>query len=181
MPSPRPRPAEPSARDWEQRWERLWDAHAPRLLLYARQWLGDRSSAEDAVQGGFVKCWRSCRERGESEPDVPLLFAAVRSEALDSMKSSARRRTREGLAAVDDAWWEEDPLVGRERQAAVRRALEGLSPEQREVVVLRVWGGLSFAEIARTLDANENTVTARCRRGLETLEKLLPEECREPL
>ncbi len=181
MQPPLPRRTEPTAPGGERAWERLWDAHAPRLLLYARQWLGDRSSAEDAVQGGFVKCWRTCRERGVAAPDLPLLFAAVRCEALDLAKSSARRRVREGVAAVDDAWWEEDPLVGRERQAAVRRALEGLSPEQREVVVLRVWGGLTFAEIARALDANENTVTARCRRGLETLEKLLPEECREPL
>ena len=62
----------------------------------------------------------------------------------------------------------------------MRASLDELSPEQREAVVLRVWGGLSFAEIARTLGANENTVTSRCRRGLEALEKLLPEECREP-
>lgn len=167
--------------DRERHWERLWDAHAPALVLFARQWLADRAGAEEAVQGGFVKFWKACGARGGDGADVPLLFAAVRSEALDLLKSSARRRVRERHAAVDDAWWEEDPLVGRERQAAVHAALEELSPEQREAVVLRVWGGLTFAEIARALDANENTVTARCRRGLETLERLLPEECREPL
>ena len=176
MPSYRPESAEPPTPDWE----RLYDAHAPGLLLYARQWLADPASAEEAVQGGFVRFWRSWRGRGGAEPDVPLLFAAVRSEALDLLKASSRRRAREGLAAVDDALWESDPLVGRERAAAVRASLDELSPEQREAVVLRVWGGLSFAEIARTLGANENTVTSRCRRGLEALEKLLPEECREP-
>ena len=177
MQPPAPRPAAVAAPDWE----RLWEAHAPGLLLFARQWLCDRSSAEDAVQGGFVKFWRASCARGGAAADVPLLFAAVRSEALDLLKSSARRRQRERRAAADDAWWEEDPLVGRERQAAVHAALAALKPEQREVVVLRVWAGLTFAEIARALDANENTVTARCRRGLETLERLLPEECREPL
>jgi RNA polymerase sigma-70 factor (ECF subfamily) len=177
MQPPHARPAEPSPLDWE----RLWDAHAPRLLLYARQWLGDRASAEDAVQGGFVKFWRAWCSRGGAEPDVPLLFAAVRSEAVDLLKSSARRRAREERAALEDAWWEEDPLVGSERQAAVRAALEELAPEQREVVVLRIWAGLSFADIARTLGANENTVASRCRRGFEALERLLPEVCREPI
>jgi RNA polymerase sigma-70 factor (ECF subfamily) len=177
MPPRRPPSAEPSLPDWQ----RLWEAHAPGLLLYARQWLGDRASAEDAVQGGFVKVWRACAARGGAAADAPLLFAAVRSEALDLLKSRSRRRAREERAAVDDTWWEEDPLVGRERQAAVRAALEGLRPEEREVVVLRIWAGLSFADIARTLAVNENTVTARCRRALGKLKRLLPEDCREPL
>lgn len=174
---PPSRPAETSPPDWE----RIYDAHAAGLLVYARQWLGDRASAEDAVQGAFVKVWRSSESRGGSGRDIPLLFAAVRSEALDLLKTSSRRRLREERAAVDDAWWEDDPLVGREREIAVRAALDELPAEEREVVVLRVWAGLTFSQIAATLDANENTVTARCRRGLKSLERLLPEECREPL
>ncbi|MFM7249416.1 MAG: RNA polymerase sigma factor [Planctomycetaceae bacterium] len=179
MPPPARRSAESTdpAPDRERVWARLWDAHAPALFLFARQWLADPTSAEDAVQAGFVKFWRARGAHGGV--DVPLLFAAVRSEALDLLRSSSRRAERERRAAIDDAWWEADPLVGREREAAVRAALEALPPEQREAVVLRVWAGLSFAEIARALDANENTVTARCRRGLEKLERLLPEECRE--
>ncbi len=162
-------------------WESLYDSHADRLLLYARQWFADRASAEDAVQGGFVKVWRGCRP-GET-PDVPLLYAAVRSEALDLLKSHARRRAREDRVADGSGndWWEDDPLVSQERAAAVQGALEHLPIQQREAVVLRVWSGLSFPEIARALGENENTVAARCRRGLAALEKLLPEGCREPL
>jgi RNA polymerase sigma-70 factor (ECF subfamily) len=162
-------------------WHAWYDRHAARLLLYARQWLADRASAEDAVQAGFVKVWRGCRP-GET-PDVPLLYAAVRSEALDLLKSRARRRAREDrvVAGSSHGWWEDDPLVSQERAAAVQRALEQLPIEQREAIVLRVWSGLSFPEVARTLGENENTVAARCRRGLAALEKLLPEGCREPL
>jgi RNA polymerase sigma-70 factor (ECF subfamily) len=99
------------------------------------------------------------------------------------LKSRARRRAREDRVAdgSDRDWWEDDPLVSQERAAAVQGALEQLPIEQREAIVLRVWSGLSFPEIARTLGENENTVTARCRRGLAALEKLLPEGCREPL
>jgi DNA-directed RNA polymerase specialized sigma24 family protein len=88
-------------------WHAWYDRHAARLLLYARQWLPDRASAEDAVQGGFVKVWRRCRS-GEM-PDVPLLYAAVRSEALDLLKSQARRRAREDRVAdgSDRDWWED--------------------------------------------------------------------------
>ena len=162
-------------------WHAWYESHAARLLLYARQWLADRASAEDAVQGGFVKVWRGCRP-GEM-PDVPLLYAAVRSESLDLLKSHSRRRVREDRVADgnDRDWWEDDPLVSQERAAAVQGALEALPIEQREAVVLRVWSGLSFPEIARALGENENTVAARCRRGLAALEKLLPEGCREPL
>lgn len=176
-----PRPADPPAIDWE----RLFDAHAARLVLYARQWLADRASAEDAVQGGFVRFIRACRNRAATDfatnADVPLLFTAVRSEAIDIAKRSSRRRAREQRAAVDDAWWSDDPLVCRERQGAVRAALESLPIEQREVVVLRVWGDLTYTDIARALQTNENTVVARCRRALATLERVLPEVCREPL
>jgi len=174
-------PPFPAADSHAPGWESLYDDHAPRLLVYARQWLADLSSAEDAVQGGFVKVWRGYRP-GET-PDVPLLYAAVRSEALDLLKSHSRRRAREDRAAARNGhdWWEDDPLVSQERAAAVQRALEQLPIEQREAIVLRVWSGLSFPEIARTLGENENTVAARCRRGLALLEKLLPEGCREPL
>ncbi len=160
-------------------WQILYDAHAGRLLLYARQWLADRAAAEDAVQGGFVKFWRSC-QRG-ARPDVPLLFAAVRSEALDLLKGSARRRARENRVAAggNDWWWDADPLLSRERAAAVQGALEQLPIGQREAVVLRVWSGMTFSEMAHTLGENENTVTSRCRRALAALERLLPEECRE--
>ena len=162
-------------------WHAWYDRHAAGLLLYARQWFADRASAEDAVQGAFVKVWRGCRSGGG--PDMPLLYAAVRSEALDLLKSRARRQAREDRVAdgSDHDWWEDDPLVSQERAAAVQNALEQLPIEQRETIVLRVWGGLSFPEIARTLGENENTVAARCRRGLVALEKLLPEGCREPL
>lgn len=177
MPSESPPITDPPAPDWEK----LYDAHAARLLLYARQWLADRASAEDAVQGGFVRFWRTVRAGGRA--DLPLLFAAVRSEALDLFKRDSRRRLRDTRAAADgdDDWWADDPLVSRERAGAVRAALTRLSIEQREAVVLRVWSGMTFADIARALGENENTVAARCRRALAALEKLLPEECREPL
>jgi len=160
-------------------WQEWFDAHAARLALYARQWLPETADAEDAVQAGFVKFWRS---RPRPEPaDLPLLFTAVRTAALDLAKSRRRLRQREQWAACDEhaAWWDADTLAERERSAAVQRALESLPSDQREAVVLRIWGGLTFAEAARTLGANINTVAARYRAALAALRTSLPETCHD--
>jgi histidinol dehydrogenase len=60
------------------------------------------------------------------------------------------------------------------------QAIAALPLEQREAIVLRIWGGLTFAEAARTLDENINTVAARYRAALAKLRHLLPEACHEP-
>jgi len=161
-------------------WQTWYDAHAARLLLYARQWLPERADAEDAVQAGFVKFWRS--RAAPEAADLPLLFTAVRTAALDLAKSRRRRTGREQRAAdtAPTAWWDGDTLAERERADAVARAIAALPPEQREPVVLRIWGGLTFAEAARTLDENMNTVAARYRAALTRLRHLLPETCHEP-
>lgn len=160
-------------------WQAWYDAHAARLLLFARQWLPDRADAEDAVQAGFVKFWRN--KPRPAATDVPLLFAAVRSAALDLIKMRSRRERRETRAAGDraTAWWDADTLAERERAAAVQAAIGSLPIEQREVVALRIWGGLTFAEVAKTLDENLNTVTSRFRTALTALGKRIPEVCRE--
>ena len=163
----------------EPDWQQWYDAHAARLVLYARQWLPDRADAEDAVQAGFVKFWRS---RALPEPaDLPLLFTAVRTAALDLAKSRRRRTSREARAAADEpaAWFDGDTLGERERATAIERAIAALPQPQREAVVLRIWGGLTFAEVARAVGANINTVATRYRSALATLRTLLPEACRD--
>lgn len=160
-------------------WQAWYDAHAARLLLFARQWLPDRADAEDAVQSGFVKFWRNRPQPAAA--DVPLLFAAVRSAALDLIKSRSRRERRETRAAGDReaAWWDADGVVERERGAALQAALEQLPIEQREVVTLRIWGGLTFAQVAHTLDENLNTVASRFRAALAVLATRMPETYRD--
>jgi RNA polymerase sigma-70 factor (ECF subfamily) len=159
-------------------WRDLFDRHGAALLLYARQWLPDRASAEDAVQEGFVRCWK--RQRTEP-PDAPLFFVAVRTAALDILKARQRRLARERRVARPEAepWWREDDLLRKERAVAVQTALERLPIEQREALVLRIWGGLTITETARALSANPHTVAGRCRQALASLAALLPEECHE--
>jgi RNA polymerase sigma-70 factor (ECF subfamily) len=106
-----------------------------------------------------------------------LLYAAVRTCALDYRRSGERRTRREANPAVDvlredDAFFDHT-VEQREDAALLESALRELPPEQREVVVLRVWGGLTFAEIATALDQSINTVTSRHRYALEALRREL--------
>lgn len=160
-------------------WRRWYREHAARLLVYVRQWLPERADAEDAVQAGFVKFWKN--RPHASDADTPLLYSAVRCAALDLLKRNARRTRREERAAleVDGVWWDADTLARRECAGEVRRAIERLPEAQREVIMLRVWAELGFAEIAAVLGGNINTISARYRYALANLKRIITEQRHE--
>lgn len=157
-----------SASDW-----RPWfDTYGARLLLVARQWTRSAADAEDVVQEAFVRFWRQQRHLG-GDP-LPLLITSVRRAALDLLRSRDRRVKRE-QAHVDlhaEAWF--DPKIeGNDRANRLEEAVVQLPSEQREVVVLKVWGGLTFAQIAEQLDMSANTAASRYRYALTKLRETL--------
>jgi RNA polymerase sigma-70 factor (ECF subfamily) len=77
----------------EARWRDCYLQLAPKLLLYARQWVGSMADAEDVVQSAFVRFWRHQPDAGSEHH--PLLYAAVRSSALDLLRAHDRRTRRE--------------------------------------------------------------------------------------
>ncbi len=163
-------PRDPTA-DWQACFREL----APKLLLYARQWAACGADAEDVVQMAFVRWWQ--RNPGGDREHVPLLYSAVRSIALDVRKSAERRLRRETNSDValpgEDAPHFDPPLEDRENALMLERALRDLQPEQREVVTLRIWAGLTFAEIAATTGETTNTVASRYRYALNNLHRVL--------
>lgn len=161
--------------DAETDWRAWLDERGPALLLYARQWLPERASAEDTVQEAFVRFWKARDRAGDP---AAYLFACVRSCALEALRTQQRRGRREQAAARPDRHEPlfETTLEEQERQRAIEQALARLPPEQREVVVLKVWGGLSFPAIAEALDVSANTAASRYRYALEKLQQYLTEE-----
>src|SRR6185295_10137317 len=128
------------------RCEQLWRRHADRLLLYATTVLSDRSAAEDALQNVFVRLMASPPEEIDSE--AGYLFRAVRNEALNSIRSR-RLAARAFSPLFDDV--AEDPRESaevKERGRQVEQVLLRLDPEEREAVVLKIWGDLSMPEAA---------------------------------
>lgn len=156
-------------------WKHCFDQVAPKLLLYAVQLCPTRADAEDVVQMAFVRWWRRFPE-GNAE-HIPLLYAAVRTIALDQRRSDTRRARREAVSEValpmGDAPVFDPPPEQRETAAIVQEALQTLQEDQREVVSLKLWGGLTFAEIAETLGESINTVSGRYRYALQALQKRL--------
>ncbi len=167
----RPEPETQPEGDWKSCFREL----APRLVLYARQFVESTADAEDVVQMAFVRWWHRYPDGDRSQ--VPLLYAAVRSISLDMRRKDMRRILREAKSDVfvgsEDEPFFDASVEERERAAIVTEAMRGLPEEQREVVTLHLWGGLTFAQIAQMTGVSINTVAGRYRYALAALGRKL--------
>jgi RNA polymerase sigma-70 factor (ECF subfamily) len=159
---------EPIAR--HENWRNCFSEVAPGLLLFARQWVQSAADAEDIVQEAFVKFWR----RNHDIANRGLLYAAVRSLALDFIRRDARRARREATALAEvEAVVEPRFELEDDTQSAHAAAVESLPRDQREVLVLKIWNELTFSEIAEALGISQNTAASRYRYALSHLKKNL--------
>jgi RNA polymerase sigma factor (sigma-70 family) len=151
-----------------------FDQCGAELVLYARGWL-DAALAEDVVQEAFIKLMAQRRA-----PDSPRawLFRVVRNEAITCLRRQKRRRAySERLMAEQCSWFEfaaEDLIDARSAQ----EAMESLQLEQREVVILRIWGQMSFKEIGQIVGKPISTVHSRYEAALVALRKKMEMSCK---
>lgn len=143
-----------------------------RLLLFARGWAPTKEDAEDLVQQAVVRLWNLQESKGGGVPDLPLAFATIRFCGLNHHRSTTRRKRREEsiiyLNDFEDVWL--DPALEDDEEALMlREAVQGLSDKLREVVTMKIWGGLTFAEISEALAISPNTAASRYRYALEQL------------
>jgi RNA polymerase sigma-70 factor (ECF subfamily) len=148
----------------------LIDTQAAPLVLYARQWC---DAPEDVVQEAFFKLVRQGRPPQDA---VAWLYRVVRNGALDAAKRDRRRQRRESAAARPVRWFVEPEVDGLDAETAVA-ALQRLPPDQREVIVARHWGGLSFEQIAEAAGCSASTAFRRYTAGVETLRRQLGVSC----
>jgi RNA polymerase sigma-70 factor (ECF subfamily) len=151
-------------------WQTCFKQLGPALLLFARRWTNCRAEAEDIVQEAFVRFWR----QQHSVENRALLYATVRSTALDRLRSDQRRARREAAVALNGAQHLEPQFTTvDEGQQMLAAAVERLPNEQREVVILKIWNELTFAEIGHVLEISQNTAASRYRYALGALKKIL--------
>jgi len=146
---------------------RLFDGHAAALALYARQWC---AGPEDVVQEAFAAL---ARQRAAPDRPVAWLYRATRNGAIAASRGDRRRRAREARSAPGEAWFAAagaDDRIDAERAA---RLLAELPAEAREAIVARVWGGLTFEEIARLQGCSLATAHRRYQAGLARLHERL--------
>jgi RNA polymerase sigma factor (sigma-70 family) len=155
----------------DENWKVCISQYGPGLLLFARQWVRSRADAEDIVQEAFVRFWR----RNHDIENRALLYATVRSVALDLIRRDSRRARREA-EVFSEAEQSIEPHFEFEREweRPLAAALDRLPHEQREVLVMKIWNELTFAEIAQALEISQNTAASRYRYALAALKKALP-------
>lgn len=161
---------QPTPHDWQS-----WlDQHGPKLLFFARQQARSDADAQDLMQEAIIE---AARRKGWNGPPPPaLVFATIHRRAIDLARSHERRSAREAAAgsAQSDLWFDPSPEE-RERATLIQGAMEKLPQIYREVIALKLWGDLTFSEIAAALDIPANTAASRYRYGLEQLRKLANE------
>ena len=152
----------------DEDWKSCFAEAAPGLVLFARQFVRSAADAEDIVQDAFVKFWR----KQHPIANRALLFSAVRSTALDLLRRDARRARREADAMADAEHSTQPEFdTTNDSQQALAAALDRLPAEQREVLVMKVWNELTFADIAAVLGISQNTAASRYRYALAALKK----------
>jgi RNA polymerase sigma-70 factor (ECF subfamily) len=164
--------------------EALVTTYQHRVFAVAYRMLGNRAEAEEAAQEVFLRVYRAIGDfRGDARLST-WLYAITSRLCLSRLGSGARRmaQAREDESALDALTSHEadaaTALEQREQQAALRRAIAELPEDRKIMVVLRDLQGLSYEEIAETLDLTLGTVRSRLHRARlelkEKLEKLLP-------
>src|SRR3954453_17762776 len=151
---------------------RLLDEHGPALALYAAQWT---NAADDCVQEALVELARQPRQ---PEHVVAWLYRVVKNRALNEARGNRRRRQREthittGQVATSRCFVAADD---DEVNAAVE-ALTRLDDNERELVVMRIWGRLTFEEIGAALNVSTATAHRQYERALTKLRNLLESPC----
>lgn len=152
----------------DEDWKVCFAQLGPGLVLFARQWVHSLSDAEDIVQEAFVRFWR----KQHSIQNRALLFATVRSIALDLLRRDARRARREATALAETEHTTEPQFeLGDDNQQQLDAAIDRLPAEQREVLVMKIWNELTFADIASVLGISQNTAASRYRYALAGLKR----------
>lgn len=141
--------------------------------------LGDRSAAEEVLLDVYTQVWRQAASYDRSR-GTPLawLTTIARSRALDRLRAGwQEQQRRQPLDEMPDAPSHglnpEDAAVTTEHRRLVRQALAALTPEQRQVIELAYYSGLSHSEIAARLNQPLGTVKTRTRLGMLKLREML--------
>jgi RNA polymerase sigma-70 factor (ECF subfamily) len=138
---------------------KLYDQHSRGLLAYACSILSSFACAEDVLHEVFERLLRSDIEI--TSPKT-YLYRAVRNASLNAIRNGRRE------VELNDAWLE-GPAGTEPAAVELQLALRELPQEQREIIILHLWGGLTFDDVAIALGISRHTAASRYRYGLSKL------------
>lgn len=143
----------------------IWDQHADRLLLIARSIGGP---AEDAVQEAFVAL---ATQNQVPEDPMAWLVTVTRHRLLQWRRSRQRRRAREN-SRTSAPWFDGDTQLTDQKLDAkqITSALQELDSPDREIIVMHLWGGMTFDAIAKIVGGSRAKAHRNFQRGIELLQ-----------
>ena len=151
---------------------RLLDEHGSALALYAAQWT---DAADDCVQEALVAL---ARQRPSPEHVVAWLYRVVKHRALNAARGEQRRRERESRAMAERFPGKDKPAAFDDDETiAAVNALVQLEAGERELVVMRIWGNLTYEEIGAVLGISAATAYRKYVRALTRLRNILESPC----
>jgi RNA polymerase sigma-70 factor (ECF subfamily) len=158
----------------EWAWERIYDALSPEVLGYLRA----RGAPDpDAICGDvFLQVVRDIHKfEGDGAGFRAWVFVMARHKLIDDARHRQRRPEQltepSDLSHIRDGSDVEEVVLGRAGEEELRRLIDSLKPPQRDVLLLRVFGGLTCEEVSRAVDRRVGAVKALQRRGLESIRR----------
>lgn len=149
----------------------LYDQCADRLYGFLTVRLGSRDAAADVLQETFLRAVKSRRQFRKVENPVAYLFQIARNEAARHKPWTVHHLATTDLGELADKNQSED-----NDSEAIAAAIAKLAPEDRELIELKVYSGLTFREIADVVNRPQATVATRYRRALESMRGWLTKE-----
>lgn len=151
--------------------ENLYRQYGGSLLLFGVSICSEPSRAQDAVHQVFLRLMET-GSLSKATDAKAYLFASVRNVLLNDRKFQQRN-----VPIEPERIWFEPPNRDHAAELNLRRALHALPDDQRQVVVLHVWGELAFSQIAEVLGISANTAASRYRYAMVKLrEEMLVKE-----
>ena len=146
-----------------------------RVFHFAVQLVGNREDAMDVTQDAFLKAHRNWARRDASRPFGPWIYAIVRNQAIDFLRKKATYRENDDELPVtaSTAVGPEALAVKGELQKQVWQAIDQLSPQLREALILRDLHGFAYKEIAQITGASPAAVNSRLHDAREILRRKL--------
>jgi len=154
----------------------IYDTYAPKIYSYIYRHVGDPGRAEDLTGGVFVKMLEALDKNKFAQDALQAwLYRIAHNLIVDDIRHQQRRPTsflHEGIAMPEES--HPDQVVGRRlERERLRRALDELTTDQRDVILLRFGEGMTAPQAAKVLGKTEEAVRALQRRGLSNLRRLL--------
>lgn len=154
----------------------LCESHGPRLRRMAWALTGDASAAEDVAQETLMIGWESAPKARDGTVLAAWLAGIALNLCRQHLRKSARRKRREERAARKEALPPESTLEDGERQRQLAAGLGMLSQEERELLGMRYFEGLSVSQVARLLGVPEGTVKSRTHAAIGRLRGIMEKQ-----